>query len=825
MATPMNAGQMSTAIRAANAAILRARNTQEMVQGVCDAAVAGSTMLGAVVFLPDSVSSWLNPVASAGELAHIFAKADPSSDPAIPEGKGLVGHAFRTGEYCISEDVLNDHRLQLWRPLAESAGLGKAAAFPFLCKGQPVGVISYLFSQNSGELGAEVMEFLSRIAEILSLGMEIAEREERRRAEEEAKDRMARMLAALSATNEAMMRARTRAELFELVCQAAVLGGNFASTTILLKATDNDFLEVEAAAGPDAERARGTRLSVDGSRPEGRGLSGSAFRNKQPCISNDYLADAKMSYLHDRARAGRVLSGAALPLLKDSEAIGVLLFLSHELGAFTPELVELLQKLPENISFALKNFDRAAERKQVEERMEYLATHDGLTGLPNRVMFNHLVGASIRVGRRYERKFALMFIDLDRFKEINDTLGHAAGDALLVEVSSRLRSCLRDSDVVARLGGDEFVVILSEVTENHRVAKVAGNVVAALGKPLLLSDRECGVTASIGIALFPADGGDTETLTKHADIAMYTAKEEGKNDFRFFSSEIKSQSVERLKLETNLRQALDGNELFLHYQPKLNVATGLVTGVEALLRWNHPALGELLPDQFIPLAEETGLIVPIGRWVLKTACLQSMEWQRRGLMPVSVAVNLSPRQFADVNLLRDVDGALADSGLSPHLLQLEISESTVMLNVGRAVELLDSIQSRGVRLAIADFGMGYSSMSLMKRFPIDTIKIDRSFMRDLPQGTEDKGIAEAIIGMGKALGLTVIAEGVETSDQEVFLRKHACDELQGFLFSKAISSEDLAALLQSQAPISSPALQPQSPLQIDAEMLPRVPTV
>jgi diguanylate cyclase (GGDEF)-like protein len=270
-----------------------------------------------------------------------------------------------------------------------------------------------------------------------------------------------------------------------------------------------------------------------------------------------------MSYLHDRARAGRVLSGAALPLLKDSEAVGVLLFLSHELGAFTSELVELLQKLPENISFALKNFDRAAERKQAEERMEYLATHDGLTGLPNRAMFNHLLDASIRVGRRYERKFAMMFIDLDRFKEVNDTLGHAAGDALLVEVSSRLRSCLRESDVVARLGGDEFVVILSEVTENHRVAKVAGNVLAALGKPLLLSDQECGVTASIGIALFPADGGDAETLTKHADIAMYTAKEEGKNDFRFFSSEIKSQSVERLKLETNLRQALDGNELFL----------------------------------------------------------------------------------------------------------------------------------------------------------------------------------------------------------------------------------------------------------------------
>jgi diguanylate cyclase (GGDEF)-like protein len=435
-------------------------------------------------------------------------------------------------------------------------------------------------------------------------------------------------------------------------------------------------------------------------------------------------------------------------------------------------------------------------------------------------MFNHLLNASIRVGRRYERPFALMFVDLDRFKEINDTLGHAAGDALLVEVSRRLRGCLRDSDVVARLGGDEFVVILNEVAESHRVAQAARKVVAAIGEPLLLSGRECGVTASVGIALFPSDGDDEETLTKHADIAMYTAKQAGKNDFRFFSSEIKSQSAERLTLETNLRQALNGHEFVLHYQPKQDMATGHIAGVEAQLRWNHPVLGELQPGQFVPLAEETGLIVPIGRWVLKTACAQSMEWQRGGLAPVSMAVTLSPRQFADVNLLRDIDGALADSGLAPHLLQLEISESTVMLNVARAVEVLDAIQGRGVRLAIDDFGMGYSSMSLMTRFPIDTIKIDRSLMQDPPRGAEDKGIAEAIIGMGRALGLTVIAEGVETADQETFLRKHACDELQGLLFSKAVSPEDLAALLRSEAAVASPALQPsdaEGPGMIDAE--------
>lgn len=800
--------QMFTAIRSANEAILGAANTQEMLQGVCDVAARERSMLGAVVFCPDSHSSWLNAVAWAGEMAHILAKADPSSDPSIPQGHGLVGTAFRTGKLCISEDILGDPRGRPWRALSESAGLHKAAALPLLRKGQPVGVMAFFFGQNSGALDAERIEFLRSLANIVSFGMEITEREEQRRSDQEKKERASRMLAALSATNEAMMRATTRSQLFELVCETAVRGGNFTSTTIMLMSHDNEYLQVEGAAGPNAERERGLRLSVDASRPEGRGLSGAAFRSKQPCISNDYLADSKLSYLHNRAREGHVSSGAALPLLKDGDVIGVLLFLSRELGAFSPELVVLLQRLAENVSFALENIDRALEKKQAEDRMEYLATHDGLTGLPNRTMFNHLLNASIRVGRRYERSFALMFIDLDRFKEINDTRGHAAGDAVLIEVSKRLRGCLRDSDVVARLGGDEFVVILNEVAESHRVVKVAGNVVAALGTPLVFSGQECGVTASVGIAVFPNDGEDEETLTKHADIAMYLAKEEGKNDFRFFSSEIKSQSVERLKLETSLRRALDHNEFILHYQPKLNAATGLITGVEALLRWNHPTLGELPPGQFIPLAEETGLIVPIGRWVLKAACAQGVAWQQEGLPPVSIAVNLSPRQFIDANLLRDIDAALAGSGLASELLQLEIAESTLLLNIGRAVGLLDAIQSRGVRLAIDDFGMSYSSMAVMKRFPIDTIKIDRSFMKDLPQRAEDKGMAEAIIGVGKALGLTVIAEGVETADQEMFLRKHACDELQGFLFSKAVLPADLAVLLQSQVKVPSPDLQP-----------------
>jgi EAL domain-containing protein (putative c-di-GMP-specific phosphodiesterase class I) len=333
-------------------------------------------------------------------------------------------------------------------------------------------------------------------------------------------------------------------------------------------------------------------------------------------------------------------------------------------------------------------------------------------------------------------------------------------------------------------------------------------LLAALSRPLVLSGHECRTTASIGIAMFPEDGIDEHTLTKNADMAMYLAKEDGKNDFRFFTKETRTQSVERLTLETQLRKALELDQFKVHYQPKVDVVTGHVTGVEALLRWFNPELGSLPPMKFIPLAEEIGLIVPIGRWILQTACAQNMAWQRQGLPPISMAVNLSPRQFSDEHLLRDIDDALAASGMPANLLQLEITESLVMSNVDRAMRLLGAIQSRGIRLAIDDFGTGYSSMSLMKQFPIDTIKIDRSFVRNLPNDFQDKAIAKAIISMGKALGLTVVAEGVETAEQDQFLRDQACDEIQGFLFSKPVPPENIPSLLLPSA--SSPPVQPRS---------------
>jgi len=437
-----------------------------------------------------------------------------------------------------------------------------------------------------------------------------------------------------------------------------------------------------------------------------------------------------------------------------------------------------------------------SSRKQDEERIQYLANHDALTSLPNRAMFSEVLILALHNARRYHHNFAVLFIDLDRFKIINDTLGHEAGDKLLQEMGMRLTRTVRSSDVVARLGGDEFVVLVQEVDEAKQVEPVARKILSALMKPMLMQGQECRVTASIGICMYPADAQDEQSLMKNADIAMYHAKEEGKNTFMFYSEKTNVHSFERMALETSLRRGLEREEFFLHYQAKLDLHTGRITGVEALVRWQHPELGMVSPGQFIPLAEETGLIVPIGRWVLNTACAQNVAWQREGLPPLRMAVNLSARQFADEDLLKNIAAALEESGMRAELLELELTESMVMQNADRAAKVLAAIKQLGVRLAIDDFGVGYSSLSHLKRFPIDTLKVDQSFIRDIPQDPDDKAITEAIIAMGKSLNLTVVAEGVETLEQETFLREHACDETQGYYFSRPIASDQFAELLR-----------------------------
>jgi diguanylate cyclase (GGDEF)-like protein len=431
-------------------------------------------------------------------------------------------------------------------------------------------------------------------------------------------------------------------------------------------------------------------------------------------------------------------------------------------------------------------------------RVEYLAYHDGLTALPNRSLFNKLLSQAISVAKRFRRQLAVAFIDLDRFKQINDTLGHEAGDELLKEVANRLKACLRDSDTVARLGGDEFVVLLTELGDEQYAATVAQKIITAVARPFTLLGQEFRVTASIGISTYPKDGPDEQTLTKNADIAMYQAKEDGKNNFQFYSELLNANSLERLTLESSLRHALERNEFQLYYQAKRDIATGQITGMEALLRWQHPDLGIVAPMQFIPVAEETGLIVPIGRWVLHTACRQNVAWQKQGLPRLKIAVNLTARQFSDEHLLRDIASVLKSTGMQASLLELEIHESLLIQDIEKTLRILTDLKSMGLKIAIDDFGTGYSSLATLQRFPLDTIKIDRSYIRDIATRGEDSNLTEAIIAMGKSLSLTVVAQGVETKEQADFLREHACDEFQGFYFNKPMSAAQFTELLQAQ---------------------------
>lgn len=436
-------------------------------------------------------------------------------------------------------------------------------------------------------------------------------------------------------------------------------------------------------------------------------------------------------------------------------------------------------------------------------RVEYLAYHDGLTALPNRSLFGKLLGQGINQAHRYNRRLAVMFLDLDRFKQINDTLGHEAGDQLLQEVAIRLKTCLRESDTVARLGGDEFVVLLPEFADEAYVGTVAQKILSTVARPFVLLGQEFRVTASIGISTYPQDGLDEQTLTKNADFAMYQAKEQGKNNFQFYSETLNATSLERLTLESSLRHALECSEFELHYQAKRDIRSGRITGMEALLRWRHPDLGTIAPMQFIPIADETGLIVPIGKWVLRTACLQAMAWQTQGLPPLSIAINLTARQFFDEGLLPDLMTILATTGMPARLLELEITESLLMRDVERSLRILAALKDMGIRIAIDDFGVGYSSLATLQKFPLDTIKIDRSFIRDVASVDEDKALTEAIIAMGRTLSLTVVAQGVETKAQADFLRVHACDEFQGFYLDLPMPAEETTTLLRTQRDVAS----------------------
>lgn len=463
-------------------------------------------------------------------------------------------------------------------------------------------------------------------------------------------------------------------------------------------------------------------------------------------------------------------------------------------GVFPIELTLGEMRIDGRIKYACIMRD-VTERKCAEERIHQLAHYDKLTGLPNRALFSQLLEQALSEAKYSKKQVAVLFIDLDRFKLINDSLSHDSGDAVLKQVARRLTDTQLKRNTIARFGGDEFVVLMRDCQIPTDAAEAAQRMLTTIAQPLMLEGQEYHLTASIGVSAYPSDGENAQTILKNADIAMYRAKEHGKNNYQFYSAQMNLHSFERLVLERFLRHALEQDEFRVYYQPKIDLVSGCVTGMEALLRWVHPAMGMISPLKFIPLAEETGLIVPIGAWVLKAACAQNKIWADQGLPPLRVAVNLSARQFAQDDLHSTILNVLEETGLAPKLLELEITESVTMDNPEHAAALLRKLKALGIKLAIDDFGTGYSSLSYLKRFPIDNVKIDRSFIKDIPHDADDVAITQAVIAMAHSLGLKVIAEGVESEEHVTFLREHGCEEAQGYLFGAPMSADDFTKLM------------------------------
>jgi len=437
------------------------------------------------------------------------------------------------------------------------------------------------------------------------------------------------------------------------------------------------------------------------------------------------------------------------------------------------------------------------ERITYEQQLEYHATHDTLTGLVNRNLLNDRIDQAILQAKHSERLVGVMLLDLDRFKLINDGFGHIPADNLLKAVATRLAHCVRDTDTVARLGGDEFVVVLGGIDDADSVASVAAKIMRNLTLPLSIEGKEVFVTASVGIAMYPRDGDHGENLLRNADVAMYRVKEHGRNNFRFYAPEMSHMALDRLDMEGNLRRALERDEITVFFQPIVSLASGRIVGAEALVRWNHPRIGMIHPPEFIPLAEETGLIIPLGERVLRLACQQIAAWQTASLPPLKVSLNISARQFRQENLPELLQRVLAETGIAAEALEFELTESMVMHDVENAIAMLRELKQIGVTLALDDFGTGYSSLAYLKRFPIDVLKIDRSFVRDIDREADDAAIAHAVIAMAHSLGLQVTAEGVENEAQLALLRQYGCNDFQGYLFSRPVPAEEFSLLLQN----------------------------
>ena len=596
-------------------------------------------------------------------------------------------------------------------------------------------------------------------------------------------------------------------EILEMIAMSAPLGGVLDRLVRLIESQltgmrgsvvllDADGRSLRLGAAPNLPPAY--LKAIDGLKVGPKaGSSGTALYRREPVVVVDVTTDPLWEDLRGLARTHGLRSCWSFPVMSHrGEVLGVFALYSRTARQPTEEEERL-------VAFANRIASIAIERKLAEDRIQYMATHDTLTGLPNRALLKDRLNQALLFAKRYERWATLAFVDLDNFKVINDSLGHNAGDELLKKVAAKMVACVRATDTVVRIGGDEFIVLLFDQTKNvEAVSVVAQKIQAAIAEPIEIAGHTLRVTSSVGIANYPDDAENPDALLANADAAMYRAKELGRDNFQFYTRELNVKIHDKFLMQEELRVAAARGQLILLYQPQVDLHTDRIFAVEALLRWRHPVHGLLSPLRFIPLAEETGLIVPIGEWVIHEACRQNKAWQDAGLPPMGVCVNVSARQFKDKRLVQVVAAALKASGLAPRYLELELTESLIMQDVDQAVATMGELQALGVQLSIDDFGTGYSSLSALKTFPVARLKIDKSLICGLPTDEHDKAVATAVISLGRQLHMRVIAEGVETEAQLAFLREYHCDEIQGYHFSKPVPPQELETLVRSRSKVA-----------------------
>ena len=738
--------QLYAALGQCNQAMVRCSSEEELFPQICREVVAIEGLKMAAIGMVSGPERRFRHLAAFGTGIEYLEDIDITASADFPSGRGPAGTCIREGRPFWCQDYETDPATAPWRERGARFGWRSCAALPLLGKGQVLGAI-LVYSDMLNAFEDDAKALLVEMAADISFAIDrmINERLHRR------------LLADLRQSDEYLRTVfETEPECVKVVGEdGSLLDMNRAGLAML----ELDSVEI-------ARQKNLLDFVLPGYHAAFRDLHQRVMRGESGTLEFE---------MRGLKGTRRVLETHAAPMRDSNGAVQSLLGVTRDV----------------------------TERKLAESRIQYLANFDALTGLPNRNVLSEHLKYAIGLARHGKETLCILFVDLDRFKDINDTLGHSRGDAFLVETGKRLRSVLRDNDIVSRHGGDEFVVMLPD-SGTKAAVHVAEKLLAALSKPCLIDEHELRVTASIGIAIFPDDGRDSDTLFRSADAAMYLAKREGRNAYRFFTEEMQERAARHMTLTHAMHRALELGQFELHYQPQFSIRSGRIVGVEALLRWRHPELGDVAPAEFIPVAEYSGLILPLGEWALRTAVRQLKEWLLEGLPPIVMAVNLSAVQFRDRKLPELVADVLSETQLSPEFLELELTESAAMSDPQVAFSIMERLRKLGVHISIDDFGTGYSSFDYLKRFSIHKIKIDQSFVREIDSREQDRAIVRAIISVSKSLGLQTVAEGVESPAQRAFLADHGCDEVQGYLYCKPLSAAQFEAYLRT-SPLREPS--------------------